>query len=204
MITFPFWWWVFRHSKRMYFFGYAFGHLCIIMTSRGCPGVKITTSTHDDVIKWKHFPRYWPFVRGVHRSRWIHRTKACPSSPLPVNSPHKGQWRGALMFSLICARMNDWVNNREAGELRCHHGHYDVSVMYLFSSMHRLTSKLIITGSLRGGRWISLTKGPQCGKRSHAMPSRWICSHIQCPSITARFAVVHIIIRRSVRVFTWK
>ena len=44
---------------------------------------------HDDVIKWKHFPRYWPFVRGIHRSS--------------VNSPHKGQWRGALMFSLICA-----------------------------------------------------------------------------------------------------
>ena len=21
---------------------------------------------HDDVIKWKHFPRYWPFVRGIH------------------------------------------------------------------------------------------------------------------------------------------
>ena len=39
---------------------------------------------HDDVIKWKHFPHYWPFVRGIHRS--------------PVN-PHKGQWRGALMFS---------------------------------------------------------------------------------------------------------
>ena len=31
---------------------------------------------HDDVIKWKHFPRYWPFVRGIHRSRWIPRTKA--------------------------------------------------------------------------------------------------------------------------------
>ena len=31
---------------------------------------------HDDVIKWKHFPRYWPFVRGIHRSRWILRTKA--------------------------------------------------------------------------------------------------------------------------------
>ena len=31
---------------------------------------------HDDVIKWKHFPRYWPFARGIHRSRWIPRTKA--------------------------------------------------------------------------------------------------------------------------------
>ena len=36
----------------------------------------------------------------------------------PVNSPHKGQWRGALMFSLICVWMNNWVNNREAGDLR--------------------------------------------------------------------------------------
>ena len=47
----------------------------------------------------------------------------------PVNLPHKGQWRGALMFSLIYAWMNDWVNNREAGDLRRQHGHYDVIVM---------------------------------------------------------------------------
>ena len=56
---------------------------------------------HDDVIKWKHFPRYWPFVWGIHR--W------------PVNSQHKGQWRGALMLSLFCAWMYDWVNNRAWG-----------------------------------------------------------------------------------------
>ena len=31
---------------------------------------------HDDVIKWKHFPRHWPFVRVIHRSRWIPHTKA--------------------------------------------------------------------------------------------------------------------------------
>ena len=70
---------------------------------------------HDDVIKWKHFPRYWPIVRGIHRPT--------------VNSPHKGQWRGALMFSLICARINSCVNNREAVDLRRHCGHYDVIVM---------------------------------------------------------------------------
>ena len=46
----------------------------------------------DDVIKWKHFPRYGSFVRGIHRSR--------------VNSPNKGQWRGALTDSLICT----WAN----------------------------------------------------------------------------------------------
>ena len=43
----------------------------------------------DDVIRWKHFSRYWPFLWGIHRS--------------PVDSPHRGQWRGALMFSLICS-----------------------------------------------------------------------------------------------------
>ena len=47
----------------------------------------------------------------------------------PGNSPHKGQWRGALMFSLICVWINGWVNNREAGELRRHRAHYDVTVM---------------------------------------------------------------------------
>ena len=70
---------------------------------------------HDDVIKWKHFPRNWPFVRGIHRST--------------VNSPYKGQWRGALMFSLICARINGWVNNGEAGDLRRYRAHFDVIVM---------------------------------------------------------------------------
>ena len=57
----------------------------------------LTKSTHDDVIKWKHFPLNWPFVRGIHRSQ--------------VNSPHKGQWCGDLMFSLVYAGINGWVNN---------------------------------------------------------------------------------------------
>ena len=74
-----------------------------------------TQCTHDDVIKWQHFSRYWPLVQGIHRSL--------------VNSPHKGQWCGALMFSLICAWINCWVNNGEAGDLRCHHTHYDITVM---------------------------------------------------------------------------
>ena len=70
---------------------------------------------HDDVINWKHFPRYWPFVRGIHQS--------------PVNPTNKGQWRGALMFSLICTRRNCWVNIRDAGRFRRHRAHYDVAVM---------------------------------------------------------------------------
>ena len=72
-------------------------------------------TSHDDVIKLKHFPRYWPFVWGIHWST--------------VNSPHKGQWRGALMFSLICAWTNPWVNNRDSGDLRRHCAHYDVAVI---------------------------------------------------------------------------
>ena len=70
---------------------------------------------HDYGIKWKPFPRYWPFVWGIHQS--------------PVNSPHKGQWRRALMFSLICAWTNGWVNNRDVDDLRCHSTHFDVTVM---------------------------------------------------------------------------
>ena len=49
-------------------------------------------------------------------------------------SPHKGQWRGALMFSLICAWINDWVNNRGAGDLRRHCNHYDVNVIAPYES----------------------------------------------------------------------
>ena len=70
---------------------------------------------HDDVIKSKHFPRYWPFVREIHRS--------------PVKSEHKGQWRGAFMSSLICAWINRWVYNGEASDLRRYRTHYAVTLM---------------------------------------------------------------------------
>ena len=94
---------------------------CHLLRKAVLAETKIRTM-HDDVIKWKHFPRKWPFVRGIHRS--------------PVNSPHKGQWRGALMFSLICAWINDWVNNREAGDLRRYRAHYDVITMGMYALTH--------------------------------------------------------------------
>ena len=76
-----------------------------------------SSSEHDDVITWKHFPRYWPFVivRVIHWS--------------PVDFPHKGQWYGALRFSLIYVQTNGWANNRDAGVLRPHRVYYDVTVM---------------------------------------------------------------------------
>ena len=63
------------------------------------------------------------FVRGIHR--WllgIHRS--------PVNSPHTDHWRGALMLSLTCVWANGWVNNQDAGDLRRHCSHYDVTIMW--------------------------------------------------------------------------
>ena len=51
------------------------------------------------------------------------------NSSVPANSPHKGQWRGALMFSLICAWSNSWANNGDTGDLRRHRAHYDVILM---------------------------------------------------------------------------
>ena len=55
------------------------------------------------------------------------------NSPVRVNSPHKGQWRGALMFTLICVWINGCVNNREAGDLRRYCAHYGVTVMELLN-----------------------------------------------------------------------
>ena len=63
--------------------------------------VQVGHKCHDDIIKWNNFPRYCTFVPGIYRS--------------PVNSPHKTQWREALLFSLICAWMNSWVINRSWG-----------------------------------------------------------------------------------------
>ena len=70
---------------------------------------------------WRHqmetFSALLGFARGIHRS--------------PVDSPHKGQWHGALMFSLMCASTNDRASNGDAGDLRPHGTHHDVTVIFL-------------------------------------------------------------------------
>ena len=88
-------------------------------------------SCYDDVIKWKHL-RYWSFVREIHRS--------------PVNSPHKGQWQGALMISLIYAWTNGWVINRDAGDLGRYRAHYDVTAIWNYAFW--LTSSVIPVKSM--------------------------------------------------------
>ena len=108
---------------------------------------------HDDIIKWKLFLHYWPFAWGIHRS--------------PVNSPHKGQWRGALMFSLICAWINGWVSDLEAGDLRCHGTHYDVIVM------STMGFPLLV-------RWhLYIESGPRFPGKAHSFPQQLVINEMK-------------------------
>ena len=85
------------------------------------------------------FFQFWPiFVSEKRRfTWWRHQVETfsallalCAENSLVTGEfPHKGQWRGALVLSLICAWINGWVNNREAGDLRHHCAHFDVTVM---------------------------------------------------------------------------
>ena len=70
---------------------------------------------HDDVIKWKHFLHFCPFVRGIHR--WS------------VNSPHKGPVPRSFVWCLVLAWTNGWVNNRIAVSVTRPRAYYDVTVM---------------------------------------------------------------------------
>ena len=78
--------------------------------------IRIASSVALNCKWWRHqmeiFSALQAICTGIHRS--------------PVNSQHQGHWRGALMFSLICVRINDWANNRGAGDLRRHRAHYGV------------------------------------------------------------------------------
>ena len=101
-----------RHGYSIIYHTYIFCNLYVLLINH-----ILSSMWYDDVIEWKHFPRYWPSVRGIHRS--------------PMNSPHKGLWHGPLMFSLICVWKNGWVNNRGAGDLKHHRDHYDLTVINL-------------------------------------------------------------------------
>ena len=110
-----------------YRLGCSIGTRAILALSQNAPlALKwLWVNMMTSFIKWKPFPRYWPFVRGIHRS--------------PVNSPHKGQWRGPLVFSLICTWINGWVNNREDGDLRRHRPHYEYCNEMTFSKPQQNT-----------------------------------------------------------------
>ena len=76
------------------------------------------------------------------------------NSPLPGEFPHKGQWCEALMFSLICAWINTSVNHREAGDLRRHRAHYNVTVMHTLMNVLEMVASKIVTLTARGVSYV--------------------------------------------------
>ena len=76
------------------------------------------TFFHDDVIKWKHFPRYWPFVRGIHQAP-------------------------EFLYFLWSAPELTLSKNREAGDWRRHCAYYDAPVMYIQDTSLALGNKAI-------------------------------------------------------------
>ena len=83
-----------------------------------------TTSLKHNLSWWRHQMETFSALLAI----------CAGNSPVPVKSPHKGQWRGTLMFTLICARINGWVNNCEAGDFKRNRAHYDVIVMVRWSN----------------------------------------------------------------------
>ena len=108
-----------------------------------CPGANIVRSSQtfavgriNNNLLCHQQPRSWRgdnylfFMMTSSNEKFLALLAICAgNSPRLVNSPHKGQWRGALMFSLICVWINGCVNNSEAGDLRRYRAHYDITVM---------------------------------------------------------------------------
>ena len=105
-------WWNFHQNDDIYMASYCVLRSCYSITivhsaqgllkswSSAIVMMKWAGRFHDDIIKWKHLPRYWPFVCGIHR--W------------PMNSPHKGQWCRALIFFFdLC--LNKRLNKQSWG-----------------------------------------------------------------------------------------
>ena len=150
---------------------------------------------HDNIIKWKHFPRYCPFVRGIHRSS--------------LNSNHKGQWRGALIFSFFLIQTETswiflWTHKRKFVENKfnlhdnassyihlsgCHYNDFIMTTMasqitsrtVVYSTVysdadqrkHQSSVSLAFVWGIHRDRWIPRTKGQLRGKCFHLMTSSW-------------------------------
>ena len=82
------------------------------------------------------------------------------NSPVTGEFPAKGQWHGALVFSLTCAWINGWVNTHEAGDLRHHHAHYDVTVMWTNTDLLSIG----LLGTIFSKIWIAIQT---CLARKH-------------------------------------
>ena len=123
-------WTFFQHALR-----YQFETWYIHLVGSATHQLRVSSQPgHPDLLKSQEW------VNVIFLPWWLHQMKTfsallpfcAENSPVPVNSPHKGQWRGALIFSLIWTWINSWVNNPEVGDLRRHRAHCDVSVMHLW------------------------------------------------------------------------
>ena len=128
-------------------------------------------------------------IKG-NKAWWRHQREtffallAICAGKAPVNSPHKGQWRGALIFSLICVWINAWVNNREAGDLSCYRAHYDVTVMGKYSSYSsEYQAKYVNMFSRCCPRyWCFLGGGGGGGSHINISNTKWLAVTILRPS----------------------
>ena len=94
-----------------------------------------------------------------HRHKFSqHKTEPDRNLHVPGEFPHKGQWRRALMFSLICVWINGLVNNREAGDLRRYRAHCDVTVMKRENS----TSTSMSSNLHELNRWLTFLMRIEC------------------------------------------
>ena len=101
----------------------------------GSKGIKLRNMIYTLFNTYISIPEILFLWLGQSLSTYLHTLHCMMTS-------HKGQWRGALMYTLICARINDWVNNREAGDWRRHRGHYDVNVMYIGVKMTTMSWRI--------------------------------------------------------------
>ena len=72
----------------------------------------------------------------------IYVGKSSVIDEFPVQRPVT---RSFNVFSLICVWINDWVNNREAGDLIRYRAHYDVTVMHRPSSNRGVSETVLGT-----------------------------------------------------------
>ena len=157
------------------------------------------TSNSWNVIRWKFFPRYWPFVRGIHHYSdaimdpiasqitsltivyssvysGADQRKHLSSASLASNAGNVSIWwrhhdnKGYLMFSLSYAWTNVWANHRHAGDLRRHRAYYDVTVMW------RVLRSIVLTYLSRNiyslassNRWIKIVSACVISLQQHTM-----------------------------------
>ena len=98
-----------------------------------CPEHCLVLVSWSSFLVWNHWAMF------MNRSWWRHQLEFVSASLafwvghtlVTGEFPHNGKWRGTLIFSLICVRINGWVKNHEAADLRRHRAHYDVIVMWI-------------------------------------------------------------------------